>query len=695
VSWLNRLSNLLHREDLNRELEEELQFHIDARVRDNLKAGMTEEAARRDAMRRFGNWTLAKEKTHEMNIIVTIQTVGQDLRYALRGLRKSPGFTALAVLTMALGIGANTAVFTVVNGVLLRPLPLVQPERLLLISYMPRLGPFPSGPSLSNYDYVEFQRRTQAFERVTAFDEDRVTLTGAGDAVRLPVGRVTSSFFPVLRVSPAMGRTFGAQEEERGSPDVAVLSEGLWRSRFAADPNILGKSITVDGIKRSVIGVMPAGFAFPGDAQLWLPLSVGGDGSGNSFYLYTFGRLRPSVTQRQAQAEMEALAPQLPWQHLMAAAGAPARNGWVAEVLPLQDLFVGQIRKSLLIFMGAVAFVLLIASANVANLLLMKGSLRRQEMAVRTALGAPRSRLIRQLLTESAMLSLGGVIAGLLLAIFGVRALLALAPAGIIPRVAEIHLDGRVIGFALGLGAVTGILFGLLPAIQATGRELRTFLSQAGRAVTGRGEGLRSVLVVSEIALTLVLLTGAGLLLKSFLRMRAVGPGFRAENVLTMTVDLPESLYNNSVSIQAFHARTLEKLSNLPGVLAAGFVNWLPLSGPLMWGHFHIDGGSPMPPGYMLDKPAVSPEYFRVMGIPMLSGRAFSDQDSSTAPGVAIISRSVARTFWPGGDALGQRITLEDHPKPGHEDWLTIVGVVDDVKQGGLTGKAHPVRLST
>jgi predicted permease len=682
VSWFNRLANLLRREDLGRELDEELQFHIEARVRDNLKAGMTEDVAQRDARRRFGNWTLAKERTHEMNIIVTIQTVGQDIRYALRSLRKSPGFTALAVLAMALGIGANTAVFTVVNGVLLRPLPLVQPERLFLISYMPRLGPFAGRPTLSDHDYVEFQRLTHAFERVTAFVGGQVTMTGAGDAVRLPAGRVTSSFFPVLRVSPAMGRTFAAQEEERGSPGVAVLSEELWRSRFAADPNIVGKSITLDGIKRSVIGVMPAGFAFPGDVQLWLPLTVGGNPM-VSFFPFAFGRLRPSVTQRQAQAEWEALVPQLPH------APEDHRNGWVAEFLPLQDLFVGQIRKSLLIFMGAVAFVLLIACANVANLLLMKGSLRRQELAVRTALGAPRSRLIRQLLTESAMLSLGGAIAGLLLAILGVRALLAIAPAGIIPRVAEIHLDARVIGFALGLGAVTGILFGLLPAVQATGRELRTFLSQAGRAVTSRGEGLRSLLVVSEIALTLVLLTGAGLLLKSFLRMRAVDPGFRAENVLTMTVDLPEALYDTGVSIQAFHARTLEKLSSLPGVLAAGAVNFLPFNG-VMWGLFHLYDRRPTPLGYMVDKPAVSSEYFRVMGIPLLSGRAFSDQDNSTAPRVAIISQSVARTFWPGGDALGQRMTLEDHPKSGNEDWLTIVGVVDDVRQRGLTEKAHP-----
>jgi predicted permease len=611
-----------------------------------------------------------------MNIL-TIQTVGQDLRYALRSLRKSPGFTALAVLAMTLGIGANTAVFTVINSLLLRPLPFVQPERLFLISYNPGLG-F-SGPGLQDQHYLEFQRRTHAFERVTTFDQDQVTLTGAGDAVRLPAAMVTSSFFPVLRVSPAMGRTFVSQEDQPGAPGVALLSEELWRSRFASDPNILGKAITVDGIKRSVIGIMPPGFVFPGDAALWLPLTVSAD---FQYFRPAFGRLRPSASQRQAQAELQALIPQLPI--------APGRhtNRTTAEILPLNDLLVGDIRKSLLILMGAVAFVLLIACANAANLLLMKGSLRRQEMAVRTALGAPRSRLIRQLLTESALLSLGGAIAGLLSSIVGVRALLALSPAGMLPRVAEIHLDASVIGFALGLGIVTGILFGLLPAVQATGRELRTFLNQAGRAVTGRGEKLRRVLVVSEIALTLVLLTGAGLLLKSFLRMRAVDPGFRAENVLTMTVDLPESLYKTTAAIQAFHTRTLEKLSNLPGVSAAGAVNWLPLNGALIHGSFHMHGGLPMPSGYMVDKPAVSPEYFRVMRIPVLSGRAFNDRDSSTASPVAIVSRSVAQTFWPGGDALGNRITLEEDPKP--EDWLTIIGVVDDLKQLSLTEKAHP-----
>jgi putative ABC transport system permease protein len=617
-----------------------------------------------------------------VNIVVTMQTVAQDLRYALRSLRKSPGFTALAVMAMALGIGANTAVFTVVNGVLLRPLPFFQPERLFLISYNPGIG-F-SGPGMEDQHFLEFQRRTRAFESVTTFGADqidRITLTGAGDSVRLQAAMVTSSFFPTLRVSPALGRTFVAQEAQPGSPGVAVLSDGLWRSHFAADPNILGKAIGVDGVERAVIGVMPAGFAFPDDAALWLPLAISAAPQ-NSYFRPAFGRLRPTFSSRQAQAELETLVSQLP------IAPGENRKASIAEILPLQDLLVGEIRKSLLIFMGAVAFVLLIACANVANLLLMKGSLRRQEMAVRTALGAPRSRLVRQLLTESALLSLGGAAAGLLFAVLGVRALQALAPAGTIPRVAEIHLDAGVIGFALGLGAVTGVLFGLLPAVQATGRELRTFLGQAGRAVTGRREGLRSLLVISEIALTLVLLTGAGLLLKSFLRMRAVDPGFRAQNVLTMTVDLPDSLYKSAASMQAFHARTLEKLSNLPGVSAAGAVNWLPFGGALISGDFSLYDGRPTPRDYMVDKPAVSPEYFRVMGIPLLSGRGFSRQDDATAPGVAIVSRSVARTLWPGGEAIGQRLALEDSPKP--EDWLTIIGVVDDVRQLSLTEKAHP-----
>jgi predicted permease len=696
MSWLNRLSNLLRGGKLSGEFDEELEFHLEARTRDNIAAGMTPEAARQDARRRFGNRTLAQERTREMGIVaadiaVSMETLGQDLRYALRGLRKSPGFTAVAILAMALGIGANTAVFTVVNGVLLRPLPFPEPGRLFLISYKPQRGAF-DGPGIEDQHYLAFLRQNRAFERITTFGQDSVALTGAGSAVRVPAAMVTSSFFPVLRVNPAIGRAFSPDEERQGG-GVTLIGDRLWRSRFGADPNILGKIIVLDGIGHTVIGIMPPGFAFPYDAELWLPLEVrdetavcvsfqGRPEPCNSFFRPAVGRLRPSVSRQQAQAELEAFA-----QHLPGASGED-RSDTSAEVLPFQDLLVGKIRKSLLVFMGAVVFVLLIACANVANLLLMRATSRRQEIAVRTALGARRSRLIRQLLTESTLVSLGGAAAGLLLAILGVPALLALAPAGRVPRMEEIHIDGWVLAFALGLGTFTGILFGLVPAFQATGRELRDYLNRSGRTVTSGREWLRSALVVAEIALALVLLTGAGLMLKSFLRMRAVNPGFRPENILTMTVDLPESTYPTTTAIQAFHTRTLAKLSNLPGVLAAGAVNWLPLGDALIRGDFHLEGGRHLPRGYSVDKPAVSPDYFHVMGIRLLSGRGFSERDNSDAPGVALISESVARTLWPDENPLGKRITLEEDPKP--QDWLTVVGVVDDVNQQSLTEKPHP-----
>jgi predicted permease len=680
MAWMNRLSNLFRNPELDRGLEEEMGFHIDARIRDNLNAGMSASEAREDAMRRFGNRTLAKERTHEMNVVVSLETLGQDLRYALRSLRKARGFTAVAMLAMALSIGAATAVFTVVNGVLLRPLPFPQPDRLFLVSYRMQNGPFRNGPGLDDRDYLEFQRRNKSFERIATFGQESVTVTGAGEAARIPAAAVTSGFFPVLQANPAMGRAF-LPEEEKSASHVALLSEKLWRGRFAADPNILGKTITLDGAEYSVIGVMPAGFTFPNDAAVWLPLAVGAD-PGNSYFRPAFGRLRPSVSPPLAQAELDAFVKHLP------AEDVNSKNQMIAEILPLKDLLVGQIQKSLLIFMGAVVFVLLIACANVANLLLMRGTSRRQEMAVRTALGARRGRLIRQLLTESTLVSLGGAAAGIILAIVGVPVLLSLAPAGKVPRVEEIHIDGAVLAFAMVLGVFTGILFGFAPALQATGRELRDFLGQSGRAFTSRRERLRSALVVAEIALALVLLTGAGLMLKSFLRMRAVSPGFQPENVLTMTVDLPDSLYRTSPAIQAFHRQTLERLSHLPGVISAAAVNWLPFGLAFVEGNFHIEDGRPMPRDYIVDKTAVSPEYFRVMGIPRLSGRGFTDRDGANAPGVALITKSVAKKLWPGEDPIGRRITLEDNPAPA--DWLTIVGVVEDVRQQSLTEQPSP-----
>jgi putative ABC transport system permease protein len=677
MSWFNRFSNLFRREIVDEELDEELKFHLDARTRDNLNAGMNAEAAQHDARRRFGNPTLAKERAHEMNIVMWIETIGRDLRYALRSLRKSPGFTLVATLTLALGFGATIAVFTVVNGVLFRPLPFPDPGRLFLISYQSK----EAGMGLFDRDYLEYQRHVQAFEQIATFNEDSATLTGAGEAARLQTADVTSSFFSVLEVNPAIGRAFLPAEEKHGSNRVVLLSDKLWRNRFGADANILGKAITLDGIAYSVIGVMPAGFAFAHEAELWLPLEVGGD-PGNFSTRAVVGRLKPQASQQQALAELEALAKHLP--------PLPVANraDMVAEVLPMKDLVVGKIRKSLLIFMGAVGFVLLIACANVANLLLMRGTSRQREIAVRNALGASRGRVIRQLLTESTLLSLGGVLAGVLLALLGVPALLALAPAAGVPRIDEIHIDGWVLGFALLLGAFTGILFGLAPALQATGSRVRTFLALSGPTLTARRARLRSTLVVSEIALALVLLTGAGLMLKSFMRMRAVDPGFRTEKILTMTVDLPDASYPTVTAIQAFDSSILTKLSNLPGVVAAGAVNFMPLQPALIQGDFSLDGGRKLPRDYNVAKPDVSPDYFRVMGIRFLKGREFTDQDNSSAPGVVIISQSVARTLWPGQDPIGQRITMEDEPKP--KDWLTIIGIVDDVRQQSLIKRPLP-----
>jgi putative ABC transport system permease protein len=681
VSWFVRFSNLFRRDKLTSDLDEELQFHLNARTRDNIRAGMAQDAANRDARRRFGSQTLARERTHETEIALPIETIFRDLRYAVRGLCKSPGFALVAILTLALGFGVNIAVFTVVNGILLRPLPFPQPDRLFLISWQAKNAVLQSSPGLSDSDYLDFAKQTRLFEHVATFAEDSATLTGMGEPIRLPAALVTPSFFSALEVNPARGRAFAAGEERPGSGRVVILSDGLWRSRFSADPNILGRSITLDGTAYTVVGVMPAGFAFPHEDEFWLPLSVGTDPN-NSYFRPVLGRLRPSVTRQQALAELEALARQRP--------PAPGRNrgDMVAEILPLKDLLVGNIRRSLLVFMGAVAFVLLIACANVANLLLMRGTSRQREIAVRNALGARRGRLIRQLLTESTLVSLAGSVAGILLAILGVPLLLALVPAAAIPRIDEIHIDGSVLAFSIVMGLAMGVAFGLVPALQITRRPLRDGLSRSGPTLTERRERLRSTLVVGEVALALVLLTGAGLMLKSFVRMRAVDPGFRMDNVRTMTVDLPDATYPNVKVIQAFQQQVLERVSNLPGVLASGAVNWIPLRPDLVMGDFHLEGGRKLPPGYIVDKPAVSPDYFRAMGIELLRGRAFTGQDKGSASGVAIVSQSVARSLWPGDDAIGKRITMEDDPKPS--DWLTIVGVVEDIRQQSLTEPAHP-----
>ena len=670
----HRMRGLFRRKSMETELDEELRFHLERQVEKYVQGGLSGEEAQRRARVEFGGVELAKEECRDARGGNFIESLLQDIRYGLRTLSKNPGFTAVAVLTLALGIGANTAVFTVVNGVLLRPMPFPEPERLVLISLTPHRGPFEWQPAISDRDYLAFREQDKAFERIASFTSGATAnLTGAGDPAQIPVAYVTSDFFPTLRMNPEMGRGFLAEEEEPGQDSVVILSNDLWKERFGADSQILGKPVRLDGISRTVVGVMPSGFSFP-NAKVWMPLKIRID-EHNSFARPVVGRLKSGVMAQQARAELETFADRRPL------GPGESKHDYLPQVIPLKDLLVANIRPSLLVFAGAVAFVLLIACANVANLFLARAASRGHEMALRSTLGAGRWRLVRQLLTESSLLSLAGGACGILIAFWSVPALLALAPAGKVPRMEMIRMDGWVLAYTFGISVITGSVFGLAPACHATQRDTRETLSQAGRSVTTSHERMRSALTVSEIALALVLLTGAGLMLKSFLRLQVVNPGFSPHSVLTITVDLPDSTYRTPAQMRAFHAQTLAELSRLPGISASGAVSLLPLSGWLTMGTFQVEG-SQRPPGFMVDKPCISPGYFKAMGMPLLRGREFTEADNETAPGVVVVSQSVARTLWPGHDPIGKRISMEDEPKP--EDWLTVVGVVDDVKQRGL-----------
>jgi putative ABC transport system permease protein len=673
-----RVRSLFRSGQVERELDEELQFHLERRIEEYVASGLSAADARHAALRALGGVEQRKEECRDTRRVRLIQDAGSDLSYALRILRRSPAFTTAAVGTLALGIGATVAMFTVVNGVLLRPLPFPEPDRLVLVTHTPR-GPFITQPGLLDRDYLAFRQHAQAFEHLAAASSYTTKLTGAGDPSIVTTARVTTDFFATLGVLPAAGRTFAAGDDAPGQDDLVVLSDSLWRGRLGADPSMVGRAITLDGRRRTVVGVMPAGFSFPRDREAWVPQLIRID-PGLTMMTLVLGRLKPGVRLAEATAEFETLARQ--FQHQPDDDGTP----WIRGVLPLKELIVGDIRRPLEIFAGAVAFVLLVACANVANLLLARASGRRREIAVRAALGASRSRVIRQLLTESALVSLAGGACAIVLALWGVPTLLALAPNGRIPRMELIQIDGRVLAFALAVSLATSVVFGLAPAFRVTRDRWRDSLLPGGRTSMAGHDRLRSTLVVAEIALALVLLTGAGLLLKSFLRLRGVDPGFRPDNVVTLTVDLSGSAHSTWQQLQAFHTATLARLSVLPGALAAGAVNWRPLGDMLIRGDFQIEGGPTVPEEFNPDKPAVSAGYFSAMGIRLVSGRDFTEQDTTSSAGVAIVSRTVARMF-PAENALGRRITLQTRPKP--EDWLTVVGVVDDVKQLGPTEPSH------
>ncbi|HET7249940.1 MAG TPA: ABC transporter permease [Gemmatimonadales bacterium] len=666
------------------EIQEEIAAHLRLAIADRMARGESREAAERAARAEFGNVTHVAEVTRAVRRGLWLERLGQDLRYGWRALRRTPSFTAVAVATLALAIGANSAVFTVVNGVLLRPLPFRDPGALYAVSYLPTNLPFELPPGLDDRLYLEYRRHDLRFERVTGYQRQELTLSGVGDATRLPGARASASFFDVLGVQPALGRGFTPDEDVAGNDRVVVLSDRLWRARFNADRSVLGRTIMLDGIPRTVVGIMPRGFAFPASAQLWTPLALRVD-AGNSFIFPVVGRLRVGATPEQARSELDAIA--------RAARPDPSvdRAGMVAQIIPLKDTVTGKVRTSLLVLGGAVLFVLLIACANVANLLLIRAATRRHEMAVRVALGASRARIARQLLTESVLIALIGGALGILVAFVGVRALLAMAPLGRIPRIDEVHLNGWVLAFTLAGSLITGMLFGLVPAQSGARREPQEALGQGTRLVGGAHQRLRAAFVTGEIALALILLTGAGLMIKSFLLMRSVDTGYDASGVVTMAVDLPPVAYPDPARVQAFHTALLERLARIPGIGAVGAVSFRPMSDVGIMGDFEVEGATPLPHGYTVDKPTVSPGYFGALGIRLLAGRDFTAADRAGAPGVVVLSETVARRLWPNEPAVGKRISMQQHPGPN--DWLTVIGVVNDVVQDAQLSRHSTVYL--
>lgn len=608
-----------------------------------------------------------------------METLFKDLQYGIRSLLKRPGFTAIAVITLMLGIGANTAIFSVVNGVLLRPLPYSDPSRLTqLWEASAKKGRSEMPASYPNF--ADWRDRSHVFEQVVAYSDWSFNLTGAGEPERIRSAIVSPAFFSVLGIKPLQGRDLLAGEDERGKDLVVVINESLWQRKFNSDPSIIGRSLNLDDKTFTVVGVIARGVQAPllsEEIELFAPVSHGfGFTNRYGHYLSVIARLKSGATIEQAQADMNNIAGQLEQQY------PESNKDHGVRVVSLNEQVVGNFRTSLLVMLGAVVFVLLIASANVANMQLARGAERQREIAIRTALGAGRWRIVRQLVTESMLLSLTSGILGFLVALWGIELLVAFSPADL-PRIKEVTVDVRVLGFTLAVSLLTGILFGVLPALQTSRPHLIERVKAGGRSVMSgvSRQRMRSGLVVAEIALSLVLLVGAGLLIRSFLRLQAVNPGFNPSNVLTMQLDLGRAKYKTSAQVIAFHNQLLERLKQLPGVQYASSRTSIPIANDASFAYlrFNLEGRqsdvSDPPVAYYN---GASPDYFQTMMIPLLKGRGFSVRDVKGSQNVVIVNDTLARRYFGNEDALGKRISLEDNPK--EEDWVTIVGVVGDTK---------------
>ena len=607
----------------------------------------------------------------------------QDLRYAVRSLARSPGFAVAAIATLAIGIGGTTAIFSVVNGVLLRPLPFARSERLVGVwGHHVTIG----RETASLPDFLDWRRESRAVEDMAAFANTRFNLAGDGEPEVVRGAAATANLLPLLGLAPSAGRAFTADEERAGAARVVLLGDGFWRRRFGARPDVLGRTLQLSGVPHTVVGIAPPALRLQQEVDVWTPLVTDTVLGRRNDFLTVVGRLRAGATLAQAQEELTTVARRLAVEY-------PASNaGWGVELVALQEQMVGAVRPALLVFMGAVALVLLIACANVANLMLARVTAREREVTIRAALGASRGRLARQLLTESAVVALAGGALGLLLAVWGVQGLRTLQP-GTIPRAEEVGIDPAALLFALGVSLLTGLLFGLLPALRVVRRDPRAGLQASSRGSTG-GTGVRSTrgaLVLAEVALAFMLLIGAALLIRSFSRLQEVDPGFAGQGILTARLSFPRNAYAEPEQRVAFAERLMERLRATPGVRAAALVSDPPLGGSAPYWAFSVEGVEPPAAEVVQDAVVFSagPGYFETVGIPLADGRLPAASDRADAPPVAVVSRSLARRYWPDRSPLGARITFGD-PADTASTWMTIVGVVGDVRQASLAEAPYP-----
>jgi predicted permease len=689
------LRALLRKPQAERELDEELRHHLERQTEQNIRLGMNPEEARRAALKSFGGVELAKDRSRDARGVKWIEDLWQDLRYGVRMLAKTPGFTLVAVLTLTLGIGANTAIFSVVYGVLLKPLPYPDPDRIVTVAL---LFPERNIELLRARDYLDWRAQSQRFAQLACYDTIEINLTGSGEAERLILGRVSTNFFPTLDISPLLGRGFLPGEDQPGGQRVMLLGQQLWQRRFSSDPNIVGKTLVLDGNGYLVVGVMASGINLPGgmgffetdyqpNIDAWVPLVLNaGDNHRREFFpVNVIGRLKPGITLEQAHADLDVIT-----ERIKQAYPDMYRSAQV-KVSRLSEHLVGNARLALLILSSAVFFVLMIASVNVASLLLVRAMARRKELSVRAALGAGRARLIRQLLTETTILSFLGGMLGLLLAWGGVRWLVALEPDWI-PRVKELCINRTVLGFTLLISISTGVIAGLLPALVASRIDLNEALKEGlgTKVSTVRGWWRASpTLIVVELALSLILLIGAGLMIKSFLRLLDVEKGFQPENVLTMRVRLSDSKYPNGSPQRITYCRELvEHLQAQAGVQSAAFTSWLPLTGLSGRAELKIEGRPPWESGRVpiVEISTVSYDYFRTLGMKLRAGRVFNEADRADAPRVVIINETLAKRYFTGEDPLGKRLDSFDLKSP----WAVIVGVVADVKHLGPDKEVRP-----